>query len=358
MKIFSIYIVIPTLLILSLPAAGALVAGISPERFLDFPPVPVMVRHAPFSLPVFIFMAGCIVAFIYPFIKKAITFRTLTPDTVPSHGFPWWGYVCLAGFFVFWILAWTRFSWFAPFQAHTFFPLWLCLILLINALNFQKTGHCPIKDESLDFIVLFFASALFWWIFEYLNRFTSNWHYSGSQYPALKYFILATLSFSTVLPAVKSTGSWLSGFDLFREAFCDMKGFPIIESSKFAVSIIGCGSLSLFLTPVFPDMLFWCIWISPFLVFLGFQILSGQKHIFSDVKNADYTIVAVYACAALICGFLWEMLNMFSLARWQYSIPFVDRFHIFEMPLEGYAGYLPFGLECALIIDIIKRHKT
>jgi hypothetical protein len=29
----------------------------------------------------------------------------------------------------------------------------------------------------------------------------------------------------------------------------------------------------------------------------------------------------------------------------------VDRFHLFEMPLLGYAGYLPFGWLCALIGD-------
>jgi len=41
------------------------------------------------------------------------------------------------------------------------------------------------------------------------------------------------------------------------------------------------------------------------------------------------------------------MWNYFSLAHWKYSIPFVQRFEVFEMPALGYAGYLPFGLECA-----------
>ena len=62
------------------------------------------------------------------------------------------------------------------------------------------------------------------------------------------------------------------------------------------------------------------------------------------------------AVAALICGFFWEMWNFFSLARWNYAVPFVHRFQIFEMPLLGYAGYLPFGAECAVIADVlIKR---
>jgi hypothetical protein len=34
----------------------------------------------------------------------------------------------------------------------------------------------------------------------------------------------------------------------------------------------------------------------------------------------------------------------------------VDRFPVFEMPLLGYAGYLPFGLEIALIGDEVDLH--
>jgi hypothetical protein len=58
--------------------------------------------------------------------------------------------------------------------------------------------------------------------------------------------------------------------------------------------------------------------------------------------------------AAVICGFFWEMWNSFSLAQWRYSIPFVHRFEIFAMPLLGYAGYLPFGLECAAVRDVME----
>jgi len=30
-------------------------------------------------------------------------------------------------------------------------------------------------------------------------------------------------------------------------------------------------------------------------------------------------------------------------------------FHLFEMPLIGYAGYLPFGVGCALVMDLVAR---
>ena len=55
--------------------------------------------------------------------------------------------------------------------------------------------------------------------------------------------------------------------------------------------------------------------------------------------------------AALVCGFFWELWNWQSVAKWVYTVPGVQRWHVFEMPLLGYAGYLPFGLECLMIAE-------
>ena len=30
-----------------------------------------------------------------------------------------------------------------------------------------------------------------------------------------------------------------------------------------------------------------------------------------------------------------------------------SRFYVFEMPISGYLGYLPFGLECAIVTKIV-----
>jgi len=63
------------------------------------------------------------------------------------------------------------------------------------------------------------------------------------------------------------------------------------------------------------------------------------------------------AMAGLICGFFWELWNSQSLAHWVYTVPFVHDFKIFEMPILGYAGYLPFGLECVVVASLLPRRK-
>jgi len=38
-----------------------------------------------------------------------------------------------------------------------------------------------------------------------------------------------------------------------------------------------------------------------------------------------------------------------------FTVPYVQRFRPFEMPLLGYAGYLPFGIACAILMDLVAR---
>ena len=72
------------------------------------------------------------------------------------------------------------------------------------------------------------------------------------------------------------------------------------------------------------------------------------------MADGDWRPVVSAAMAALICGFFWEMWNYYSLAKWIYSVPYVHRFEIFEMPILGYMGYLPFGLLCMAIVELFE----
>lgn len=51
------------------------------------------------------------------------------------------------------------------------------------------------------------------------------------------------------------------------------------------------------------------------------------------------------AVGCLICAFFWEMWNFYSYPRWVYHVPLVGFLHVFEMPLLGYLGYIPFSRE-------------
>jgi hypothetical protein len=89
--------------------------------------------------------------------------------------------------------------------ASTFQPLWTGFIFFICALVVKRSGSCLLLRRPLKFFLLFPASAVFWWVFEYFNRFVQNWYYTGVEdmHPG-EYSFFSTLAFATVLPAVIS----------------------------------------------------------------------------------------------------------------------------------------------------------
>lgn len=343
-------------MLLGLPLLGIILAGHPVSRYLEFPPKTRYISHAPFSWITFTAYTLFILAVVLPLIIKAIeSLRQIKNRTSIARTFPWWGWLGVITGTASWILAWTRFPWFVRFQPHTFTPLWISFILVVNALCHRKTGRCMMIDRPRFFLMLFPISAAFWWFFEYLNRFVQNWSYTGVNYSPWEYFCYATLSFSTVLPAVLGTREWIAGTLWIRQGFGNLWSMQLSRPRILAWGVLVASAAGLTGIGVWPNYLFSLLWVSPLLVIVSIESLMGERHVLSDLANGDWLLVISSAAAALLCGGFWEMWNYYSLARWEYSIPFVHRLQIFEMPFLGYAGYLPFGLECAVIGGILER---
>ena len=351
-KPFLLKFLILATMLLGLPMLGGWVAGYPIARYLEFPPQTRYVIHAPFSWLAFTAIAFSILAVVLPLIVKGSRSYKKTSAPNPrsaSHPFPWWGWIGVITGLVSWILAWTRFAWFSAYQPHTFSLLWFSYIVVVNALSCRRTGHCLMTDRPGFFLLLFPISAVFWWFFEYLNRFAQNWYYVGVEFSPWAYFWYATLPFSTVLPAVLSTRQWFLSHNWIRQAYGSFKPIRISCPNQAGVFILAMSAAGLAGIGVWPNYFFPLLWISPLLIITGLQALMKEPQILTPIAEGDWSGAVAAVLAATVCGGFWEMWNYFSLAKWEYSIPLVHRFQIFEMPLLGYAGYLPFGLECAVI---------
>ena len=349
-----------TFLVVMLPLLGPVLSGRDLSLYLQFPPRTIYVEHAPFSWPVFICLAlleACIYAAFFSLFFRCRSHISLLRPQMPL---PWWARLSALGLVLSWLLAWSRFPLFAPLQPFTFIPIWFCYILLINGIVYAIKGRCLFTRDPKGFGLLFPLSTIFWWYFEYLNRFVQNWYYLGVQeFSGVTYAVAASISFSTVLPAVIST----------QELICSVPGLtrclsegppihvPALPAMAAVYGLLSLSALGLSLICIFPDQLFWLLWVSPLLIFTALDLLSGRDEIFSPLLRGDWSLVATAALAALICGFFWELWNWKSQAKWIYLIPYVGRFKLFEMPLVGYAGYLPFGLECWLIARVVLAHS-
>lgn len=333
------------------PLAGLVAAGHSLGGYLGFPPRTEYVPHAPFAWSAFAALS-LPVAGVLGLYWAAIRNAKPTSVTPPLQRFPWWGWLGLALIAAGWTLAWTESAVPPGWRRHTFTPLWLGYALAMNGLVYRRTGRALLTHRSGWFIALFPASAVFWWLFEYLNQFTDNWYYTGIQASGdWDYFLQATLPFSTVLPAVASTWAWLRQIPrLEAMKLPAFRGHAALASLALLVGSLGLGGIALW-----PEAFHFMLWLGPILVLCGLQQWLLGETVLSPLRNGDWRPLLQPALAALICGLLWELWNYGSLAKWHYSIPYAQRFHLFEMPLLGYAGYLPFGIECALVMDLVAR---
>ncbi|MGC3974660.1 MAG: hypothetical protein QM771_09805 [Nitrospira sp.] len=361
--------------IITLPLVGPWLDGRSLRPYFEFPPLSTgVVTHVVFSWPIFIGLSILIVGLLAPFIVRVARTNggslsaasnperrsrgTVRRQRVLPHGFPWWGWGAAGWTLCVWFLAWTRFDWMQAWQPHTFTPLWLGYIVLVNALTYRSTGRCMLIHRPRYLLSLFPLSACFWWLFEYLNRFVQNWYYvGGGTLTTGEYLFRATLPFATVLPAVLSTAEWLTacprlsaGLDRFVPITlsCRRTGGWLMLCGA-AAGLLGIG--------LWPDYLFPLVWVAPLLVITAVQLIRGEPTIFSRTAHGDWRTLWAVALAALICGWFWEMWNFYSLAHWQYAVPFVQGMTLFHMPLLGYAGYLPFGLECLAVADLCLARK-
>ena len=130
------------------------------------------------------------------------------------------------------------------------------------------------------------------------------------------------------------------------------------DSRAIAWLLLIIGAIGFLAIGAWPNYVYAMVWVAPALILTALQSIGDIPNPLTGLKHGDWRGVGVPAAAALVCGFFWELWNWQSLAHWEYSIPFVQRFLIFEMPLLGYAGYLPFGIACVAIADIVCEDTT
>jgi hypothetical protein len=114
------------------------------------------------------------------------------------------------------------------------------------------------------------------------------------------------------------------------------------------------GAVFLFAGVLFlPTYFFPFTWVWLFLFVDALNFLRGRASLIAQASRGDWRNVAALALAGTVCGFFWEMWNFYALPKWYYTVPFVGFAKMFEMPLLGYAGYLPFAWELYALYHLV-----
>jgi hypothetical protein len=237
----------------------------------------------------------------------------------------------------------------------SFFGLWLGYILAVDALCELRHGTSPWQRGWRAWLWPFATSIPAWWLFEYFNHFLHNWEYVGRYATTgLAFAVFATLSFTTVVPAILTTAE-LIGPARGSPWTCRGPALPASPRALAAWIAIGCVLLAGVVAA--PRHFFPAVWLGVLLLIDPIDHALGWPSLTASLSRRDWRPVAQLGLAALVCGLCWELWNSRADPKWIYHVPldayglddtFVAR-KLFEMPLLGYLGYLPFGLEIAAL---------
>ena len=265
------------------------------------------------------------------------TTKTITKEKskVLLHG--WLG---LSLIIIFWIINWTvmgaRTHW-------GFFPLWLGYCLAIDGLVFWRTGTSLLMRSRRRYLGLFLVSAPVWWIFELFNIRLQNWIYIGAGiFTPLEYAFWTTLSFTTVIPAVFGSTEFFASFDFVKRL---KRGLVIGTDKQTTLFFFFLGCIMLALMLIGPRIFFGFMWLSLYFILEPINVWLGNRSLADWTQKGDWRPVSALWLGVLLTAFFWEMWNYYSYPKWIYHVPWGGWLHVFEMPLLGYGGYLPFALE-------------
>ncbi len=154
------------------------------------------------------------------------------------------------------------------------------------------------------------------------------------------------------MPAVFGTAELISSFDWAQKMRINLR---IPQTRLTGLKFFITGWLMLAALILWPIYFFPFLWLSVYFILEPINLWLGNPGLFSFTNQKEWRPILFLFFGALITGFFWEFWNYFSYPKWIYTVPFVGHAKIFEMPILGYFGYLPFSLELCAIYQLVNR---
>ena len=238
---------------------------------------------------------------------------------------------------------------------------WTGFIIFADTIVWRACGDSWIRSAPREFALLALVSIPLWVVFEGFNLFIDNWNYTGlPENFWLRQFGYAW-SFATIWPALFEAADLIAvgrGSRARRAVQADLGG----KTASLLTSLPGPPGLPGLLASVAVGaaMLATPFVVSPATarymaapVWLGFIFLLdpinarlGGESLWADWRARRHDRLINLSLSGILCGVLWEFWNYWAHAKWHYTVPIMERWKIFEMPVPGYLGFPAFALEC------------
>ncbi len=222
-------------------------------------------------------------------------------------------------------------------ENYTYPMVWWGLLPIVDAFNYRRRGLSLWRGRARHFLLITIpVSVLFWLLFEAFNLAAPQWRYKGGIDNLHAEVLFGFIAFATVIPIMVESYWLASGPFCLPESFA-----AVFRRWRGAAIVIGV----MFGAVPFFNRLFWFnqgMWLAPGLVLLPFAK--------SPPCSRTSRFVIALAASGLVAGFSWEMLNYWARTHWEYLIlPAAP--HLFQMPLLGYTGFIPFALTSMIVYE-------
>lgn len=248
-----------------------------------------------------------------------------------------------AGLAAFAVSVWLLASGPESFSSFFYICAWWSLIAVLEGALKRRTGRALLIDNPWMFVRMALFSVPFWLAYELINVRLQNWQYLGvPQHFALRWVGYGA-AYATVLPAILETAR------LIEAALPGMtiRKLRVFSEPSFEKACRTAGLACLFLPLAWPTIFFPLVWAAVFLLFEPILSTGTERSWLRSLAEGRPRPAAALLLSGLVCGLLWESLNFWAGAKWTYTIPWPAGPKLFEMPLLGYLGFLPFALGCA-----------
>jgi len=229
---------------------------------------------------------------------------------------------------------------------------WWGVLLALDGAVRMRHGASPLA-RARDWMACAAASVLFWDVFELLDLRLRDWWYVGVPRTRLAGAAFSAICFATVLPAARL------GLALISPRLDAGIGVaaPSPRSTRVLFALFAA---SLTLVLALPRVAFPIAWLLLWFLFEAELARRGdpEPRLLSPLqawRAGDRGVLSRLFALALPLGLLWEGLNAGAARGWVYTVPRFESPKLFEMPLAGYLGYLPFLLECGAALALLDR---
>ena len=233
---------------------------------------------------------------------------------------------------------------------------WWSYILMADSVLFRLQGRSLLTTRRREFWGMLPLSVFIWLLFEAYNFVIHNWAYTDIPPQIWQRWPGYALSFATVLPGIFITSDlvgllWGRSSAPAASEWDILSRKPSIGPSRLFVT---AGFIMTVAPLIWPRYFFAAVWLGPILLLDPLLEKIGIKSLSLSIYNGDRRRVWNLMLGGLLCGLMWEFWNYWAGSKWIYTVPFFGKLKLFEMPVLGFLGFMPFALECWILYHLLR----